>query len=147
MSTNYYIQTKTMPQRWGKSMDFVEFLYNRDNEGEYALHLCLITGNWCTLFQATPLFGTFEELIAECERSVAEGAVITDEYGKLFSVEEFKRVVLDYEHREKGETEQRGIKFVTPISHFEYAKKLYKKGINDYYADTNGREFCKRVFS
>lgn len=145
MSMNYYLCRETLPQRWGTSLQYIEF-DGSAVDGVYMLHLCKVTGMWKTLFQATPMFKTFEQLIGECARSIAEGAVIKDEYGTVVSLEAFKAAVLDYEECKKGKTIQSGVEFVMPISHIEYVQRFNLNG-DSYTIDNLGKEFTSSVFS
>ena len=83
---------------------------------------------------------------------------ITDEYGDIYTWEEFNERVLKFNGGIRGVEQPTKIEVDTtsqfydhrlpeymPISHFDYKYDYYY--VNDYFADEDGYEFDKREFS
>lgn len=154
MGTNFYMITKNkkMAERYAPySYELTDAPYFG-----YEIHVAKTSCGWLPIFQGHQNgINSVREYKAAYETGEFE---ITDEYGTVYTWEEFDKRVLKFNGgirgvapREKIEEDKDSpwydhrLPEYRPVSHFEYKYDGYFA--NDYFADDQGYEFDRRQFS
>lgn len=146
MGTNFYIMTKSKEARdiyFGDNYELTDF----PNWG-YEQHIAKTSFGWLPLFDGSGCFRSIFQL--RCIYNTGD-FVIYDEYGQIYSWDEFSKRVLQFNGGIMGVAPlqkittrvDKNLPEYSPISHFDYADGKYSK---DYFTDGSGYEFCKRTF-
>ena len=154
MGTNFYMITrsKKVAEKYAPySYELTDFPYFG-----YEIHVAKTSAGWLPLFQGhTDGINSVREYKKAYETGEFE---IFDEYGDVYTLEEFDERVLKFNGGVRGvaplekiETDKNSqwydhrLPEYRPISHFNYKYDSYHA--NDYFSDEYGYEFCRREFS
>lgn len=152
MGTNFYLMTKSKETR-DKYFGYYYELTDTPEWG-YNIHIAKTSCGWLPLFQAHNCFKSIKQLK---ELYNAAEFIIYDEYGNMYSWDEFDERVLKFNGGVRGvkprvKYEQnptdrfydpRMPKYL-PVSHLEYDYGFYA---SDYFTDEQGFEFTAHDFS
>lgn len=155
MGTNFYLMTrnKEMAQKYAPySYELTDIPYFG-----YEIHIAKTSCGWLPLFQGhKDGINSVREYKAAYETGEFE---ITDEYGDVYTWEEFTERVLKFNGGIRGvmpleqiEVDPNSMFYDprmpdhVPVSHFEYEYDGHWKK-DDYFTDTDGYEFDRRRFS
>lgn len=97
MGTNYYLTTTNKDLAHDKFG--WNYQYREDPELCYAIHLNKCSFGWRPLFQRHEQFQSFNELLDFIE-SCGDGMKIYDEYGRKYTVDEYKDMMVNHADRE-----------------------------------------------
>lgn len=154
MGTNFYFLSKDKNQvkKWFNSM---EYELTDEPEWGYMIHLAKTSCGWLPLFQAHEKIKSVAEMREAYEKT---GFQIIDEYGSVYTWEEFKKRVLEFNGGIRGgipatpcnqdglpdNLRDHNMPDHIPVSHFEYGNGEYAA---EYFTDPDGYEFSYREFS
>lgn len=154
MGTNFYMITKNKKMA-EKYAPYSYELTDRPYFG-YEIHVAKTSCGWLPLFQ-----GHRDGInsVREYKTAYKTGEFeIVDEYGNIYTWEEFDKRVLQFNGGIRGvapiitiEVDKNSRWYdprmpdCTPVSHFEYKYGYYSA--NDYFTDEDGYEFDRREFS
>lgn len=152
MGTNFYLMTKNKEHRdlyFGYDYELTD-----TPDWGYRIHIAKTSYGWLPLFEAHRGIESVKQL-KDVYRSGE--FIIADEYGTVYSWDEFDKRVLQFNGgvkgripREKVEQDRNSpwydsaLPEYRPISHFEYDSDRYS---SDYFTDPEGYEFTTHEFS
>ena len=157
MGTNFYIMTKFKEAR-DKYFGWNYELTDTPDWG-YQQHVAKTSCGWLPLFDGSGCFKSIREL-----KSIYDTGdfILCDEYGTIYTWEEFDKRVLQFnggvsgvQQKEEIIQDPSGMFYderipnYKPISHCSGPDCTYKFDLyyaNDYYKDEDGYEFSKRTF-
>lgn len=152
MGTNFYLMTKNKEHRdlyFGYDYELTD-----TPDWGYQIHIAKTSYGWLPLFEAHRGI----ESVKQIKDVYHSGEfIIADEYGTVYSWDEFDKRVLQFNGgvkgripREKVEQDRNSpwydstLPEYRPISHFEYDSGRYS---SDYFTDPEGYEFTTHEFS
>lgn len=127
MGTNYYLtfRSKSIRNRYFSDKVGDEYILREDEcrlcdepDFHYEVHLNKCSYGWRPLFQRHKAFQSFNELLDFCEKH-ERFIKIEDEYGEVYSIEAYKKLICDHADREP-----QPLKWVYEVSDFD--KKFAK---------------------
>ena len=152
MGTNFYIMTKSKEAR-DKYFGWSYELTDTPDWG-YQQHVAKTSCGWLPSFDGSGCFKSIREL-----KNIYDSGefILYDEYGTIYTWDEFDERVLKFNGGIKGVTPREKINQdrsspwfdknmpeYKPVSHFEYAYGRYN---DEYFTDPDGYEFSIREFS
>lgn len=152
MGTNFYIMTKSKEAR-DKYFRWSYELTDTPDWG-YRQHVAKTSCGWLPLFDGSGCFKSIREL-----KNIYDSGefILYDEYGTIYTWDEFDERVLKFNGGIKGVTPREKINQdrsspwfdknmpeYKPVSHFEYACGRYN---DEYFTDSDGYEFSIREFN
>lgn len=152
MGTNFYIMTKSKEAR-DKYFGWSYKLTDTPDWG-YQQHVAKTSCGWLPSFDGSGCFKSIREL-----KNIYNSGefILYDEYGTIYTWNEFDERVLKFNGGIKGVTPREKINQdrsspwfdknmpeYKPVSHFEYACGRYN---DEYFTDPDGYEFSIREFS
>ena len=152
MGTNFYIMTKSKEAR-DKYFGWNYKLTDTPDWG-YRQHVAKTSCGWLPSFDGSGCFKSIREL-----KNIYNSGefILCDEYGTIYTWDEFDERVLKFNGGIKGVTPREKINQdrsspwfdknmpeYKPVSHFEYACGRYN---DEYFTDPDGYEFSIREFS
>ena len=152
MGTNFYIMTKSKEAR-DKYFGWSYKLTDTPDWG-YRQHVAKTSCGWLPSFDGSGCFKSIREL-----KNIYDSGefILYDEYGTIYTWDEFDERVLKFNGGIKGVTPKEKINQdrsspwfdknmpeYKPVSHFEYACGRYN---DEYFTDSDGYEFSIREFS
>lgn len=152
MGTNFYIMTKSKEAR-DKYFGWSYELTDTPDWG-YQQHVAKTSCGWLPLFDGSGCFKSIREL-----KNIYDSGefILYDEYGTIYTWDEFDERVLKFNGGIKGVTPREKINQdrsspwfdknmpeYKPVSHFEYACGRYN---DEYFTDSDGYEFSIREFN
>lgn len=148
MGTNFYLITRNK----NMAQQYAPYSYKLVDEPYfgYEIHIAKTSCGWLPLFQSHKEgINSVREYKTAYESGEFE---IFDEYGDVYTWEEFDERVLKFnggirgvESRKKIDVDTTSQSEYIPISHFDYKYNYYC--VNDYFSDEDGYEFDRREFS
>lgn len=151
MGTNFYIMTNYKDAR-DKYFGWNYELTDTPDWG-YRQHVAKTSCGWLPLFDGSGCFQSIRELMTIYESG---DFILSDEYGNIYTWDEFDERVLKFNGGIKGITPREKINQdrnspwfdknmleYKPVSHFDYAYGQYN---DEYFTDSDGYEFSIRQF-